>query len=79
MPVLTGLQIDLDEIEGQVFAAEPHAPKRTYQLTREVIEFHRAVSPLRNMLADLRNELKDPGGTRRVTVHQVWQLRPAWS
>ena len=36
MPVLTGLQIDLDEIEDQVFAAEPHAPQRTYQLTREV-------------------------------------------
>ncbi len=42
--VLKELQIDLDEIEVQVFAAEPHAPQRTYQLTREVIEFHRAVS-----------------------------------
>src|SRR3954453_16320830 len=35
MPVLTGLQTDLDEIEVQVFAAAPHAPQRTYQLTRE--------------------------------------------
>jgi magnesium transporter len=61
VPVLTGLQTDLDEIEVQVFAAEPHAPQRTYQLTREVIEFLRAVSPLRDMLADLRDELKDRG------------------
>ena len=44
-----------------MFAAEPHAPQRTYQLTREVVEFHRAVSPLRDMLADLRDELKDRG------------------
>jgi len=62
LPVLKGLQTDLDEIEVQVFAAEPHAPQRTYQLTREVIAFHRAVSPLRDMLADLRVELKDRGG-----------------
>jgi magnesium transporter len=61
VPVLEGLQIDLDEIEVQVFAAEPHAPQRTYQLTREVVEFHRAVAPLRDMLADLRDELKDRG------------------
>ena len=61
VPVLKGLQTDLDEIEVQVFAAEPHAPQRTYQLTREVIEFQRAVAPLRDMLADLRDDLKDRG------------------
>ncbi len=68
--VLKELQIDLDEIEVQVFAAEPHAPQRTYQLTREVIEFHRAVSPLRDMLADLRDELKDRGGDHDLELRR---------
>jgi magnesium transporter len=70
-PVLKELQVDLDEIEVQVFAAEPHAPQRTYQLTREVIEFHRAVSPLRNMLADLRDDLKDRGGDADLELRRA--------
>jgi magnesium transporter len=71
MPVLTGLQTDLDEIEVQVFAAEAHAPQRTYQLTREVIEFHRAVSPLRDMLADLRDDLKDRGSDNDLELRRA--------
>jgi magnesium transporter len=54
-----------------VFAAEPHAPQRTYQLTRAVIEFHRAVSPLRNMLADLRDDLKDRGGESDLELRRA--------
>jgi magnesium transporter len=47
--------------EMNAVAREFSAAQRTYQLTREVIEFHRAVSPLRDMLADLRDDLKDRG------------------
>ena len=44
-PVLDGLQGDVDEIETQVFTGDPDVSRRIYQLTREVIEFQRAVEP----------------------------------
>jgi magnesium transporter len=52
-PVLDGLQNDVDEIETQVFTGDPDVSRRIYQLTREVIEFQRAVAPLREILSEL--------------------------
>jgi magnesium transporter len=49
-PVVVGLQNDIDEIEDQVFAGDPAVSRRIYQLTREVIEFQRAVHPLLPLL-----------------------------
>ena len=57
-PVLDGLQTDIDEIEVQVFRGDPKASKRIYQLSREVIEFQRAVEPLGDLFIDLRAQLK---------------------
>ncbi len=54
LPVLQGLQIDIDQIEEQVFGGEAGVSKRIYQLTREVIAFHRAVEPLRDIFAQMR-------------------------
>ena len=53
-PVLDGLQDDIDEIEVQVFQGERGVSKRIYQLTREVIEFQRAVEPLGEIFVELR-------------------------
>ena len=50
-PVIDGLQDDIDQIEEQVFDGDPGVSKRIYQLTREVIDFHRAVEPLREIFA----------------------------
>jgi magnesium transporter len=58
-PVLDGLQDDIDEIEVQVFGGDPGVSKRIYTLTREVIEFQRAVEPLAPLLLDLRERLKE--------------------
>jgi magnesium transporter len=58
-PVLDGLQVDIDEIEVQVFDGDPGASKRIYQLSREVIEFQRAVEPLRDIFDELRDRLKE--------------------
>jgi magnesium transporter len=58
-PVLDGLQVDIDEIEVQVFDGDPRASKRIYQLSREVIEFQRAVEPLRDIFDELRDRLKE--------------------
>jgi magnesium transporter len=52
-PVVAGLQTDVDEIETQVFGGDPQASRRTYELSREVIEFQRAASPLLGMLESL--------------------------
>jgi len=52
-PVVRGLENDIDEIEVEVFSGNAEASRRTYELTREVIEFQRAVKPLSGMLANL--------------------------
>ena len=50
MPALTGLEIDVDEVEDQVFSPDRHdsgaVAERIYKLKREVLEFHRATAPL---------------------------------
>lgn len=60
-PVLDGLQDDIDQIEVQVFDGDPGVSRRIYQLTREVIDFQRAVEPLREIFEQLRGHL-DEGG-----------------
>jgi magnesium transporter len=46
VPVVAGLENDIDEIETEVFHGDPEVSRRTYELTREVIEFERATKPL---------------------------------
>ncbi len=53
-PVVAGLSNDIDEIETEVFSGDPQVSRRIYQLTREVIEFHRAAAPMRGMFESLR-------------------------
>jgi magnesium transporter len=55
-PVVAGLQTDVDEIEDEVFGASPTVSRRIYELTREVIEFQRATSPLDGILTRLMDE-----------------------
>ncbi|HET7689191.1 MAG TPA: magnesium/cobalt transporter CorA [Nocardioidaceae bacterium] len=49
LPVVDGLENDIDEIELQVFEGDPAVSRRIYQLLREVIEFQRATQPLVEM------------------------------
>jgi magnesium transporter len=60
-PVLEGLQNDIDQIEVQVFDGDPGVSRRIYQLTREVIEFQRAVEPLKDVFEQLRWRLGKGG------------------
>jgi magnesium transporter len=52
-PVVSGLENDIDEIEDEVFGGSATVSRRTYELTREVIEFQRATKPLASILARL--------------------------
>jgi magnesium transporter len=53
VPVVAGLENDIDEIEDQVFDGDPAVSRRIYELSREVIEFQRATQPLAGMLRAL--------------------------
>ena len=52
-PVVAGLQNDIDEIETEVFGGDLKVSRRIYELSREVIEFQRATSPLLGILDGL--------------------------
>lgn len=56
MPVVAGLENDIDEVEDQIFSEEvtPSVSRRIYALHREVISFQRAVQPLAGILDELR-------------------------
>jgi magnesium transporter len=70
-PVLDGLQNDIDEIEVQVFDGDPGASRRIYQLSREVIEFQRAVEPLTDVLDSLREILHDRAGEADLELRRM--------
>ena len=70
VPVLQGLQDDIDQIEEQVFGGDSAVSKRIYQLTREVIAFHRAVEPLRDIFAQLRGWFGKNGGNTDVELRR---------
>jgi magnesium transporter len=53
LPVAAGLENDVDEIETQVFDGDPAVSRRIYELSREVVDFQRAASPLTAMLDGL--------------------------
>jgi magnesium transporter len=59
--VVAGLENDVDEIETEVFSGNAEASRRTYELSREVIEFQRAVKPLTGMLGALIGGFEEYG------------------
>jgi magnesium transporter len=53
LPVVAGIENDVDEIETEVFGGDPQVSRRIYELSREVVDFQRAASPLAAMLVAL--------------------------
>ncbi|MET8677854.1 magnesium and cobalt transport protein CorA [Streptomyces sp. NPDC004647] len=53
VPVVAGVQNDVDEIETEVFRGDPEVSRRIYELAREMVEFQRATRPLVGMLNGL--------------------------
>jgi magnesium transporter len=56
VPVVGGVENDVDEIETEVFGDRNDVSRRTYELLREVIEFRRATEPLADILDGLMRE-----------------------
>lgn len=53
-PVVAGLENDVDEIEDQLFSGDTTVSRRIYELSREVIQFQRAIHPLPGMMQQLK-------------------------
>src|SRR6476620_8015444 len=53
LPVVAGLENDIDEIEDEVFGGSATVSRRTYELTREGIAVQRATKPLARILGEL--------------------------
>jgi magnesium transporter len=76
VPVVAGIETDIDEIENEVFSGESRdVSRRIYELSREVIEFRRATEPLPDVLAQLIEESADEEEKRYVRDVQDHAIR----
>ncbi len=55
VPVIAGLENDIDEIEDELFRGEATVSRRIYELAREVIEFQRATHSLLHLITSLED------------------------
>jgi magnesium transporter len=55
LPVMSGLENDIDEIEDQLFSGDSQVSRRIYELSREVIEFQRTTRPLHDILTSIES------------------------
>jgi magnesium transporter len=70
-PVIDGLQDDIDQIEVQVFEGDPKVSRRIYQLSREVIDFQRAVEPLAEIFTELRDRFGKTGSAPDLELRRL--------
>ncbi len=66
VPVIEGLEQDVDEVEATVFGGSPAATERIYRLRGEATDFYRAVHPLLAPLESLQR-----GSYAQVDDHLV--------
>lgn len=74
VPVISGLENDIDEIENQLFRGEATVSRRIYELAREVIEFQRATHSLLHMMTALEGGF-DKYGVAPELQHQLRLVR----
>jgi magnesium transporter len=66
VPVLDGLQVDLEQIEHQVFSGDTAAAERIYRLSQEVIDLLHATSALARIVQSLLT-----GADRDAVPHEL--------
>ena len=79
-PVAAGLENDIDEIEDDLFAADPGVSRRIYELSRQVITFQRATAPLAGILQTLMGSGPDgvPDPDCRTISATSWTTPSGW-
>ncbi len=75
-PVVDGLSNDIDEIETQVFDGDAAVSRRIYELSREVIDFERAVNPLTGIIETLSQEVRRRARRGRARDLPAGRRRP---
>jgi magnesium transporter len=70
VPVIAGIENDIDEIEDAIFDGKAEVSRRVYELSREVIAFQRATRPLAPMLERLIGD-RDVGADERMHLGGV--------
>lgn len=71
VPVVEGLEDDIDEIETEVFGGSPRVSQRIYELSREVIRFERATGPLADVLARLAENAPEDDTASRNRLREI--------
>src|SRR6478752_5368713 len=66
LPVVAGVENDVDEIEDALFSGDPAVSRRIFGLQREVIELQHATAPLPDMFERLQQIVKESSGATEV-------------
>src|SRR6478735_7767076 len=66
LPVVKGIENDIDEIEDALFSGDPAVSKRIFGLQREVIDLQHATTPLPDMFERLQQIVKESSGATEV-------------
>lgn len=74
VPVIAGVEHDIDEIENQLFQGEATMSRRIYELAREVIELQRATHSLLHMMTSLEDGFDEYGVTPELQ-HRLKMVR----
>jgi magnesium transporter len=62
LPVVAGVENDIDEIEDELFSGDPAVSKRIFGLQREVIDLQHATTPLLSMFDRLQHIVMEVTG-----------------
>ena len=62
LPVVAGVENDIDEIEDELFSGDPRVSKRIFGLQREVIDLQHATTPLVDMFDRLQKIVMEATG-----------------
>ncbi|WP_137843938.1 magnesium and cobalt transport protein CorA [Microbacterium sp. 2FI] len=72
LPVVAGVENDIDEIEDELFSGDPAVSKRIFGLQREVIDLQHATTPLVDMFDRLQKiVLESSGATEAPAIRDV--------
>ena len=66
LPVVAGVENDIDEIEDALFSGDPAVSRRIFGLQREVIDLQHATTPLVDMFDRLQKIVMESTGTQEA-------------